>query len=100
MRLFHKILFSVSNVSLFVKCWTLSSLVRLVCASTVEENILKKANQKKVLGDIAIESGAFTTDFFKQVPEPVSFVYTCLWVCSHWLEIVRDDFLWSYMLEN
>jgi hypothetical protein len=32
----------------------------------VEENILKKANQKKLLGDIAIEGGAFTTEFFKK----------------------------------
>ena len=42
-------------------------LFRLVCEGTVEENILKKANQKRVLGDIAIEGGAFTTDFFKKV---------------------------------
>ena len=34
---------------------------------TVEENILKKANQKKMLGNIAIEGGTFTTDFFKKV---------------------------------
>ena len=42
-------------------------LLRLVCDSTVEENILKKANQKRMLGDIAIEGGVFTTDFFKEV---------------------------------
>jgi hypothetical protein len=40
---------------------------RLICVSTVEENILKKANQKRMLGDLAIEGGAFTTEFFKQV---------------------------------
>lgn len=40
---------------------------RLVSERTVEENILKKANQKKMLGDIAIEGGAFTTEFFKKV---------------------------------
>jgi len=39
----------------------------LICDSTVEENILKKAHQKKMLGDIAIEGGGFTTDFFQQV---------------------------------
>jgi hypothetical protein len=39
---------------------------RLVSERTVEENILKKANQKKLLGDIAIEGGAFTTDFFRK----------------------------------
>jgi flagellar biosynthesis GTPase FlhF len=32
----------------------------------VEENILKKANQKRILGDIAIEGGNFTTAFFKK----------------------------------
>ncbi len=40
---------------------------RLVCERTVEENILKKANQKRLLGDIAIEGGGFTTEFFKEV---------------------------------
>jgi len=40
---------------------------RLICDSTVEENILKKAHQKKLLGDIAIEGGGFTTEFFQQV---------------------------------
>lgn len=34
---------------------------------TVEENILKKANQKRLLGDLAIEGGNFTTAFFKEV---------------------------------
>lgn len=34
---------------------------------TVEENILKKANQKRLLGDVAIEGGNFTAAFFKQV---------------------------------
>ena len=35
-------------------------------SSTIEENILKKANQKKKLGEITIEGGGFTTDFFKK----------------------------------
>jgi hypothetical protein len=38
----------------------------LVSERTVEENILKKANQKRILGDIAIEGGNFTTAFFKK----------------------------------
>jgi SNF2 family DNA or RNA helicase len=42
-------------------------IYRLVCESTIEENILKKATQKKMLGDLAIESGSFTTDFFMKV---------------------------------
>ncbi|VDQ05837.1 unnamed protein product [Trichobilharzia regenti] len=33
---------------------------------TVEENILRKANQKRFLSDVAIEGGKFTTAFFKQ----------------------------------
>ena len=33
---------------------------------TVEENILKKANQKRLLGDLAIEGGNFTTAYFKE----------------------------------
>ncbi len=33
---------------------------------TVEENILKKANQKRLMSDVAIEGGNFTTAFFKQ----------------------------------
>lgn len=40
---------------------------RLVSERTVEENILKKANQKRLLGDLAIEGGNFTTAYFKTV---------------------------------
>lgn len=41
-------------------------IYRLICERTIEENILKKARQKKLLGDLAIEEGNFTTAFFKQ----------------------------------
>ncbi|XP_019852163.1 PREDICTED: helicase domino-like isoform X2 [Amphimedon queenslandica] len=41
-------------------------IYRLICQRTVEENILKKASQKRLLGDLAIESGGFTTDFFRK----------------------------------
>lgn len=41
-------------------------IYRLVSQRTVEENILKKAQQKKLLGDLAIEEGNFTTAFFKE----------------------------------
>ena len=44
---------------------------RLISENTVEENILKKANQKRMLGDVAIEGGNFTTAFFKQVGNSV-----------------------------
>uniref|UniRef100_S4R6R0 Snf2-related CREBBP activator protein n=1 Tax=Petromyzon marinus TaxID=7757 RepID=S4R6R0_PETMA len=41
-------------------------IYRLISERTVEENILKKANQKRMLGDVAIEGGNFTTAYFKQ----------------------------------
>eukprot|EP00112_Aurelia_sp_Birch-Aquarium-sp1_P012590 Seg2648.3 transcript_id=Seg2648.3/GoldUCD/mRNA.D3Y31 product="Helicase swr1" protein_id=Seg2648.3/GoldUCD/D3Y31 len=41
-------------------------IYRLICEQTVEENILKKANEKRILGDIAIEGGNFNTAFFKK----------------------------------
>lgn len=40
-------------------------IYRLISEKTIEENILKKANQKRMLGDLAIEGGNFTTAFFK-----------------------------------
>ncbi len=36
---------------------------------TVEENILKKSNQKRMLGEIAIEGGSFNTTFFTKVSQ-------------------------------
>ncbi|CAL8084425.1 unnamed protein product [Orchesella dallaii] len=41
-------------------------IYRLVSEKTVEENILKKSNQKRLLGELAIEGGKFTTTYFKQ----------------------------------
>ncbi|CAH1801795.1 unnamed protein product, partial [Owenia fusiformis] len=41
-------------------------IYRLISERTVEENILKKANQKRLLGDVAIEGGNFTTAFFRE----------------------------------
>lgn len=40
-------------------------IYRLISEKTIEENILKKARQKKFLGDVAIEGGNFTTAFFR-----------------------------------
>jgi len=42
-------------------------LFRLISEKTIEENILKKANQKRLLGDLAIEGGNFTASYFKSV---------------------------------
>eukprot|EP00096_Caligus_rogercresseyi_P010143 TRINITY_DN3596_c0_g1_i2.p1 TRINITY_DN3596_c0_g1~~TRINITY_DN3596_c0_g1_i2.p1 ORF type:complete len:787 (+),score=259.93 TRINITY_DN3596_c0_g1_i2:633-2993(+) len=41
-------------------------IYRLVSERTIEENILKKANQKRLLGDLAIEGGSFTTATLKK----------------------------------
>ena len=38
-------------------------IYRLVTRYTIEENILKKANQKRFLDDVVIQGGSFTTDF-------------------------------------
>lgn len=42
-------------------------IYRLVTEHTIEENILKKAYQKRQLDDLVISEGKFTTDFFKQI---------------------------------
>jgi hypothetical protein len=39
---------------------------RLISERTVEESILAKADQKRRLGEVAIEEAHFTLDFFKQ----------------------------------
>ncbi|KAI6645978.1 SWR1 complex protein, SNF2 family DNA-dependent ATPase [Oopsacas minuta] len=40
-------------------------IYRLICEGTIEVNILKKSQQKKLLGELAIEEGHFTTKFFE-----------------------------------
>lgn len=58
----------INIVQIMQACFTFKCyLFRLISERTVEENILKKANQKRMLGDMAIEGGNFTTAFFKQV---------------------------------
>lgn len=42
-------------------------IYRLVSEHTIEENILKKANQKRTLDNVVISGGGFTTDFFTRV---------------------------------
>ena len=41
-------------------------IYRLVSEKTVEENILKKANQKRLLSEMTIEGGCFTTALLKK----------------------------------
>uniref|UniRef100_A0A3Q3F0P3 Snf2-related CREBBP activator protein n=1 Tax=Labrus bergylta TaxID=56723 RepID=A0A3Q3F0P3_9LABR len=59
-------------------------IYRLISERTVEENILKKANQKRMLGDMAIEGGNFTTAFFKEVC-----IYSWSLIPFYFLEIHR-----------
>ncbi|XP_024535951.1 protein PHOTOPERIOD-INDEPENDENT EARLY FLOWERING 1 [Selaginella moellendorffii] len=42
-------------------------IYRLVSESTIEENILKKANQKRFLDNLVIQSGGYNTEFFKKL---------------------------------
>ena len=45
---------------------------RLISEMSIEENILKKSNQKRLLIDVSIEGGNFTTAFFKKVRIKIS----------------------------
>ncbi|MCJ1374052.1 swr1 complex component [Loxospora ochrophaea] len=42
-------------------------IYRFVSEYTIEANILRKANQKRMLDDVVIQEGEFTTDFFHKV---------------------------------
>ncbi|KAK6029511.1 SNF2 family protein [Ostertagia ostertagi] len=42
------------------------TIFRLISERTIEENILRKANQKRRLGEMAIDDAGFTPEFFKQ----------------------------------
>jgi E1A-binding protein p400 len=42
-------------------------IYRLISESTIEENILKKAKQKRALDDLVIQSGGYNTEFFKKL---------------------------------
>lgn len=52
-------------------------IYRLVSERTIEENILRKANQKRMLGELAIEEGNFTTSFFRSVSSVSLFYSSC-----------------------
>lgn len=42
-------------------------IYRFVSEHTIESNILKKANQKRMLDDVVIQEGEFTTDYFTRL---------------------------------
>ncbi|XP_014752353.1 protein PHOTOPERIOD-INDEPENDENT EARLY FLOWERING 1 isoform X3 [Brachypodium distachyon] len=48
------------------------NIYRLISESTIEENILKKANQKRALDDLVIQRGSYNTEFFKKL-DPMEF---------------------------
>lgn len=70
-------------------------IYRLVSEKTIEENILKKANQKRLLGDLAIEGGNFTTAYFKSVSIFLelfnTFYHLCLFLFIHVCKISKYD---------
>ncbi|PGH16933.1 hypothetical protein AJ80_05001 [Polytolypa hystricis UAMH7299] len=42
-------------------------IYRFVSEYTIESNILRKANQKRLLDDVVIQQGEFTTDYFQKL---------------------------------
>jgi len=44
-------------------------IYRFVSEYTIESNILRKANQKRMLDDVIIQEGEFTTDYFTKLKE-------------------------------
>jgi helicase SWR1 len=44
-------------------------IYRFVSEYTIESNILRKANQKRMLDDVIIQEGEFTTDYFTKLRE-------------------------------
>ncbi|KAF9306071.1 swr1 complex component [Mortierella antarctica] len=42
-------------------------IYRFVSEFTIEENMLKKANQKRMLDNVVIQEGGFTTDYFQKM---------------------------------
>ncbi|KAJ6151836.1 hypothetical protein N7470_006964 [Penicillium chermesinum] len=45
-------------------------IYRFVSEYTIESNILRKANQKRMLDDVIIQEGEFTTDYFTKLEDP------------------------------
>ncbi|KAI9855493.1 MAG: swr1 complex component [Vezdaea acicularis] len=45
-------------------------IYRFVTEATIESNILRKANQKRMLDDVVIQEGEFTTEYFNKMAVP------------------------------
>ncbi|KAF9602898.1 hypothetical protein IFM89_032638 [Coptis chinensis] len=52
---------------IFTQMTKMLDLLEAFINFTIEENILKKANQKRTLDDLVIQSGDYNTDFFKKL---------------------------------
>ncbi|PNS21528.1 Helicase swr1 [Sphaceloma murrayae] len=46
-------------------------IYKMVSEHTIEVNILKKSNQKRMLDEVVIQEGDFTTDFFNKSEDPM-----------------------------
>lgn len=66
-------------------------IYRLISERTVEENILKKANQKRMLGNIAIEGGNFTTAYFKEVSHSCFSTLSSLQPVDNYFNFFEDN---------
>ncbi|QGA21876.1 hypothetical protein EYB26_009587 [Talaromyces marneffei] len=52
-------------------------IYRFVSEFTIESNILRKANQKRMLDDVVIQEGGFTTDYFTRVNDARKAIDEC-----------------------
>ncbi len=67
-------------------------IYRLISERTIEENILKKAQQKKLLDAVVIQDGQFTTDFFAQIDLRTFFGENVASTQSSDVRVSRKDF--------
>ncbi|KAJ3103455.1 swr1 complex component [Phlyctochytrium bullatum] len=62
----HGLLFTGEGVEKFRLSQQKLKFVELISEFTIEENMLRKANQKRRLDNLVIQEGEFTTDFLKK----------------------------------
>ena len=56
-------------------------IYRLISTNTIEENILRKSDQKRQLDWLAIQSGAFNTEVLAKALEGAPCVFLCVCAC-------------------
>ncbi|KAM3320528.1 protein PHOTOPERIOD-INDEPENDENT EARLY FLOWERING 1 isoform X1 [Capsicum chacoense] len=74
-------------------------IYRLISESTIEENILKKANQKRALDDLVIQSGSYNTEFFKKL-DPMELFSGHKTVSLKNIEVERNSNITEVQLSN